>query len=81
MAVFWWRICGVSASVIKRFLDNGKKKEYKAYFKRMKELEWLQKLNLEIQEHDEGLWIEIHLSETVDDKEDLSESEAEIDQQ
>jgi len=48
MAVFWWRICGVSASVIKRFLDNGKKKEYKAYFKRMKELEWLQKLNLEI---------------------------------
>lgn len=34
MVVFWWRLCGVSHSIIRRILDNGKKKEYKAYFDR-----------------------------------------------
>ena len=33
----------------------------------MKELPWLKELQLEIQEHEEGKWIEIHLSETADD--------------
>ncbi len=41
MAIFWWRLCQVSASIIKRILDKGKKKEYKAYFRKMKDLEWL----------------------------------------
>lgn len=45
----------------------------------MKDLEWLGQLGLEIQEHDEGLWIEIHLSETMEDKdESVSESEEEV---
>ena len=36
----------------------------------MKDLEWLKAMQLEIQEHEEGKWIEIHLSETVDDKDE-----------
>ena len=74
MVVMWWRLCGVTASVIRKFLDNKKKGPYKAYFRQFRELPLLQRLNIEIQEHDEGLWIEIHLSDTVDDKEDLDET-------
>ena len=36
----------------------------------MKDMEWLKNLNIEIQENDEGKWIEIHLNETADDKDD-----------
>jgi hypothetical protein len=41
-------------------------------------MECFKKLNIEILEHEEGRWIEIHLSEIVgddDDKEDLEDSE------
>jgi hypothetical protein len=48
MAVFWWRACGVSNSVIKRFLDNKRKSQYKAYFRRVKEIDCFAKLNIEI---------------------------------
>jgi hypothetical protein len=41
MYMFWWRLCGVIASIIKRFLDGDKKKLYKAYFQDMKRLDWL----------------------------------------
>jgi hypothetical protein len=77
MAVFWWRLTGVSTSVVKRFLDNKRKSQYKAYFRRVKEMECFAKLNIEIQEHEEGLWIEIHLSETIDDdkEDDLDDSD------
>lgn len=48
MVVMWWRLCGVTASVIRKFLDNKKKGQYKQYFRLFKEQPWLQKLNLEI---------------------------------
>ena len=76
MVVFWWRLCGVSHSIIRRILDNGKKKEYKAYFEEIRVTsDVLKKYSLDIQEHEEGLWIEIHMNETNEDKDDLSESE------
>jgi hypothetical protein len=37
MYVFWWRMCGVSASIIRRMLDRGKKKEFKAYFRALRD--------------------------------------------
>ena len=67
MLVMWWRLCKMSASVISRFLDNKKKSEYRAYFREVKTKDFIKKNNLEVQEHEEGLWIEIHLSEVVDD--------------
>ena len=48
-------------------LDNGRKKPFKQYIKKMKDLEWLKAKGIEIQENDEGKWIEIHLNETADD--------------
>ena len=68
MMVTWWRACKISNAIIGRILGNGRKKPYKAYIKKIKELEWLKNLQLEVQEQEEGLWIEIHLSEAVDDK-------------
>lgn len=40
-------------------------------------MDCFKKLNIEILEHEEGRWIEIHLSEIVgdDDKEDMEDSE------
>lgn len=77
MVVFWWRLCGVATSINTRFLDRQCKKAYKAHFGAIKELDCFKKLNIEILEHEEGRWIEIHLSEIVgdDDKEDLEDSE------
>ena len=44
----------------------------------MQSEKWLKKLNMEVQEHEDGLWIELHLNETIEDnQEDLSESEEE----
>ena len=51
-------------------LDRERKKAFKSYIHRIKDLAWLKELNIEIQENDEGKWIEIHLNETADDKED-----------
>ena len=72
MLVTWWRVCKICSAIIKRILGNGRKKPYKAFITRIKDLEWLKVLQLEIQEHEEGKWIEIHLCESVEnnDKED-----------
>lgn len=37
MAVYWWRLRKVASSVIKKFLDDSRKKQFKAYFRRVKE--------------------------------------------
>ena len=68
MMVTWWRACKISATIIDRNLKNGQRKPYKAFIRKLKEIEWLKELQLEIQEEEKGLWIEIHLSESVDDK-------------
>ena len=73
MTVIWCRLCKISNAIIKRILGNGRKKPYKAHIRRMKDLEWLKAMQLEIQEHEEGKWIEIHLSETGDDKDEDDE--------
>ena len=48
MAVTWWRACKISNAIIKRILGNGRKKPYKAFIRKIKELEWLKDLQLEI---------------------------------
>jgi hypothetical protein len=48
MAVFWWRLQGVSLSIIRRCLDKKTKKQYKAYFTRVQSEKWLKKLNMEV---------------------------------
>ena len=75
MMVFWWRITKICTAIIKRILGNGRKKPYKDFINRLKDLEWLKEKQLEIQEHEEGKWIEIHLSESVDDNDKEDEVE------
>ena len=70
MIVWWYKLCKMCVAVIKRLLDSRRKRSFKNYIHRMKDLEWLKNLNIEIQENDEGKWIEIHLNETADDKDD-----------
>lgn len=67
MAVWLWKAGQISGAIIGRILDNGRKGPFKAFIRKIKELQWLKELQLEIQEHEEGKWIEIHLSETADD--------------
>ena len=44
----------------------------------MKALEWLKSTNIEIQEQEDGKWIEIHLNETESDNiDDLNEKDEE----
>ena len=75
MAVWWWKLFKICQAITKRILDNGRKAAFKSHIRKMKELEWLKNLSLEIQEQEEGKWIEVHLNETVDDdKDDLIES-------
>jgi hypothetical protein len=38
-------------------------------------------LNVEVNENEDGRWIELHLNETMEDKEDLSESDVDVDEQ
>ena len=70
MLNWWWKVCKVFQALINRVLDNGRKKPFKQYIKKMKEMKWLKDKGIEIQENDEGKWIEIHLNETADDAED-----------
>ena len=78
MAVWWWKALKICVAISKRFLDNGRKAAFKTHIRKMKELEWLKVLSLEIQEHEEGKWIEVHLNETVDDdKDDIGEEQDE----
>ena len=70
MAVWWWKALKICQAIVKRILDNGRKAAFKTHIRKMKELGWLKELSLEIQEHEEGKWIEVHLNETVDDDKD-----------
>ena len=70
MIVWWYKFCRASWAVITRCLDSKRKQPFQRYIRRIKELEWLKELNIEIQENDEGKWLEIHLNETTDDKDD-----------
>jgi len=73
MAVWLYKAGQICSAIIGRLLDNGRKKPFKTFIRKIKDLQWLKDLQLEIQEHEEGKWIEIHLSETADDA-DLVES-------
>ena len=70
MGVLWYKLAQIINAVITRILDNGRKKKFKAYVKEIKNAPWLAKSSIEIQENDEGKWIEIHLNETADDRDD-----------
>ena len=70
MGVLWYKISQIFKAVITRVLDNGRKKPFKSYIRKIKELKWLQDLSIEIQENDEGKWIEIHLNEAADDRDE-----------
>lgn len=61
-------------------LDNGRKAPFKAFIREMKALEWLKSTNIEIQEQEDGKWIEIHLNETESDNiDDLNEKDEDED--
>ena len=66
--ISWSKLCGVFNKVIANMLDKGRKKKFKAYFKKIKELEWLEKLPIEVQEDEEGQWVEISLNITADER-------------
>ena len=61
-------------------LDNGRKAPFKAFIREIKALEWLKSTNIEIQEQEDGKWIEIHLNETESDNiDDLNEKDEDED--
>ena len=68
MIVWLYKICRACKAVISRILDSGRKKPFKQYVRTLKNLAFLKELNIEIQENDEGKWLEIHLNEAADDK-------------
>ena len=70
MGVLWYKLAQIFKAIITRVLDNGRKKKFKAYIRKFKELDFLKELSIEIQENDEGKWIEIHLNETAEDREE-----------
>ena len=70
MAVAWYKLLGIARAIISRVLDNGRKADFKKWIKELKDLQWLKDKSIEIQENDEGRWIEIHLNETADDRDD-----------
>ena len=70
MAVTWYKLLGIGRAVISRVLDNGRKASFKTWIKQIKDLDWLKNKSIEIQENDEGRWIEIHLNETADERDE-----------
>ena len=71
MSVWWWKLFKICRAVIGRILDNGRKSAFKSHIKKMKEkLTWLRDYNIDIQENDEGKWIEIHLNDGADKDDD-----------
>ena len=67
MAVFWCKMYKFSKNIISMKLDKGRKTAFKQWIKRLKDLDWLKEKSIEIQENDDGKWIEIHLNETTDE--------------
>lgn len=48
MIVTWLKTVKIARAVISRMLDNGRKAPFKKYMRKMKELDWLRGLGLEI---------------------------------
>jgi len=48
MIVWWYKLCKAFIAVINRCLDSGRKKAFKTHIKRIKDLDWLKELNIEI---------------------------------
>ena len=71
---------GVSCERTSSAANAARKKSFKRWIRQLKDLPWLKELSIEIQENDEGKWIEIHLNETTDEREDgIAEEENEED--
>ena len=70
MVVFLTKLFNVLKAISSRVLDNGQKKAFKQWIRGLKELDWLKQLAIEIQEDDTGRWIEIHLNETADERDE-----------
>ena len=81
MAVAWYKILGICRAVISRILDNGRKASFKQWIRQLKDLQWLKDKSIEIQENDEGRWIEIHLNETADERDEGIPEEENEDEQ
>lgn len=78
MVVWWWKLLKICFAVIGRILDNGRKSAFKSHIKKMKaSIGWLATSNIDIQENDEGKWIEIHLNDGADKDDDGIEEEDE----
>ena len=48
MGVLWYKLAQIFKAIITRILDNGRKKKFKAYIRKFKDLKWLQELSIEI---------------------------------
>jgi hypothetical protein len=48
MAVWLWKAGQISGAIIGRILDNGRKGPFKTFIRKIKELQWLKELQLEI---------------------------------
>ena len=84
MIVWWIRMFKVCRAVIKRCIDSSRTKHYRSFIKALKGLDCVKSCSIEIQEHDEGQWIAIHLPDTAEDDSDddedyLDEMEQEFD--
>ena len=72
MLVMWYKLYQICKAIINRILNNGRKKAFKSWIRELKSLNWLKEHSIEIQENAEGKWIEIHLNETQDDRDDAA---------
>ena len=68
--MFWYKIYKISRAIINRLLNNNRKKAFKSWIRELRDLSFLKELSIEIQENDDGKWIEVHLNETQDDRDD-----------
>ena len=68
--VWWIKLARTCVSIIKRCLDSKRRAPFQRYIRRMKEIEWLKALNIEILENPDGKWIEIHLNDINEQSED-----------
>ena len=73
MIVWWIRMFKVCRAVIKRCIDSSRTKHYRSFIKALKGLDCVKSCSIEIQEHDEGQWIAIHLPDTAEDDSDDDE--------
>ena len=75
MVVNWIRAFKVCRAIIKRCVDSSRTKHYRKFIKDLKSLDCVKAQSIEIQEHDEGQWIAVHLPDTAEDDSDDEEEE------